>query len=625
MPAQYNIRNGLRQQYLKKSLTTTTVNDKTGLLPYQKENVKKWVSFYRRNLEIFAEEVLGIKLYDIQKMKVHMMGVSDTYFDISTRGSAKSFLVGVGAICKFCLYPYSEIVITSSTISQASKLVEKKIRDEIIKKLSPYLLYLYSHEYILIYKSNTESGGYTIENKLNGSTIIVLPCLDSSRGARATMLIFEEARLLKKSIVDSVFLPMLHTRPTKFLLDKQYQTKRWLNQEKGQSIYITSSGFRYQWFFKEFKNTVAGYYVSKHERYVPFAEDIFAAIEEGSRTWADYRKNKKQMSVVDFRAEILNEVIGESESSFFGYKEFNENRILNQAFIPPKPMDIFLGTDLGNPKPEDTEIRLVGIDYAFANTTSRTKNDATQIICMSLHWRNRHFERHIDYIESHEASDSIGANNRCRELAWDFSMGAEFYVAADNRSGGETLFNRMTMPWENPDRPHSWDKRGFTVATNSNLHVVPEAKLADLRNRTIDKDAIPCIIPIIGTPDLNSACWVSLKKNLEMNNLKFLISAEDKQTQLEDTGQYFKMTSEELADVLYPHVMTENLIQEAVGLNSEIRENRIRLYEPRNSTKDLIVVLSYLNYIADRLENEYNKYFYDAENSEDYSNIQLVF
>jgi len=247
MPAQYNIRNGLRQQYLKKSLTTTAVSDNTGLLPYQKENVKKWVSFYRRNFDIFAEEVLGIKLYDIQKMKVHMMGISDTYFDISTRGSAKSFLVGVGAICKFCLYPYSEIVITSSTISQASKLVEKKIRDEIIKKLSPYLLYLYSHEYILIYKSNTESGGYTIENKLNGSTIIVLPCLESSRGARATMVVFEEARLLKKTIVDSVFLPMLHTRPAKFLLDKKYQTKRWLNKEKGQSIYITSARFRYEW------------------------------------------------------------------------------------------------------------------------------------------------------------------------------------------------------------------------------------------------------------------------------------------------------------------------------------------------------------------------------------------
>ena len=46
--------------------------------------------------------------------------------------------MGIGAICEFCLKPYSEIVITSSTIPQASKLVEKKIRDEIIKKLDKY-------------------------------------------------------------------------------------------------------------------------------------------------------------------------------------------------------------------------------------------------------------------------------------------------------------------------------------------------------------------------------------------------------------------------------------------------------------------------------------------------------
>ena len=247
MPAQYNVRNGLRQQYLKKSLMTTNQSDSTGLLPYQKENVKKWITYYRRNWEIYARDVFGLTLYPIQAMKIHMMGISDTYFDISTRGTAKSFDVGVGALCAFSLYPYSEIVITASTIGQASKLVETKIRDEIIKKLSPYLLYLYSKEYILIYKSNTESGGYTIENKLNGSKIIVLPCLDSSRGPRATMVVFEEARLLKKTLVDSIFLPMLHTRQAKYLLKKEYQTKRWLQKETGKAIYITSSRYRYEW------------------------------------------------------------------------------------------------------------------------------------------------------------------------------------------------------------------------------------------------------------------------------------------------------------------------------------------------------------------------------------------
>ena len=59
-----------------------------------------------------------------------MAGVANEYFEIATRGAAKSFRAGIAAICAFSLYPYSEIVITSSTIPQAAKLVEKKIRDE---------------------------------------------------------------------------------------------------------------------------------------------------------------------------------------------------------------------------------------------------------------------------------------------------------------------------------------------------------------------------------------------------------------------------------------------------------------------------------------------------------------
>ena len=41
---------------------------------------------------------------------------------------------------------------------------------------------MYENEYIVITKSNTAEGAYTVENKLNGSTITVLPCLESSRG-----------------------------------------------------------------------------------------------------------------------------------------------------------------------------------------------------------------------------------------------------------------------------------------------------------------------------------------------------------------------------------------------------------------------------------------------------------
>lgn len=618
MPIAVNHSGALRRQFLAKQLTTTTIGAKS-LSEDKKENIKKWVSRYRRNWEIYVEEVLQIHLYPIQKIMIHLMGISDVFFGICTRGSAKSFITGLGALCEFSLYPYSEIVITSSTISQASKMVEKKIRDELIKKLSPYLLYMYEHEYIVITKSNTTDGGYTIENKLNGSTIKVLPCLDSARGERSTWNIYEEARLLKKNLIDSVFEPMGHSRPAVYLLKKEYQTKRWL--EKARSTYITSSRFKYEWFWRKFKDVVTDYYVSDHEVYIPFAEDIFAAIEDGSRTWADYRKNKRQMNELDFRMEILNEMVGEAEDAFFGFQICREAQTLQEAFTPPTPIDIYSQKDLGNRIKQENEVRLIVVDYAFANTTGKDKNDNTFIMCMSGIWdkkRNR-FARKIEYVEGHEASDSVGAMFRARELFWDYK--ADYFIP-DLRSGGETLFNLLTEKKENLNRGINWNPHGLTIADKFEYQVVPDTKLVDLKNRTVDPDAVHCVIPMVGNSELNSACWIELKKQLESHNIEFLISMHDKQSILEDNGEYFKLTSEELVQKLLPYGQIDETIQELVNLKTEIKMDKIRLYEPRSGTKDRAIVVAYGNYILSLIENEWARQSQIKEI--DLDNIQLV-
>ena len=105
----------------------------------QKQHRKDWITLFRRNWHIYVDMVLQIKLRPIQQIIIYLMGVSDIWFAICCRGFGKTFIVALGAIVKMNLYPYSEIVITSSTIAQANKLVEDKIRDELIKKLSPYL------------------------------------------------------------------------------------------------------------------------------------------------------------------------------------------------------------------------------------------------------------------------------------------------------------------------------------------------------------------------------------------------------------------------------------------------------------------------------------------------------
>lgn len=591
----------LRKQFLDKQLITTSVGINK-LSEKQINNAKKWITRYRRNWEIFADEVFQIRLYPIQKIMLHLMGTSDVFFAICTRGAAKSFLCGLGALIYFCLYPYAEVVITSSTIAQAAKLVEKKIRDELIKKLSPYLLYMYEHEYIVITKSNTSDGGYTVENKLNGSAITVLPCLDSARGARSTWNIYEEARLLKKSLIDSVFEPMGHSRQAKYLLKKEYQTKRWL--EKPRSTYITSARFKYEWFWRKYKDVVTDYYLADHENYIPFAEDIFAAIEDGTRTWADFRKNKRQMSQIDFDCEILNLMIGEAEDAFFKFQTCKESQIIEKCFRPPTSIDIYTQKDLGNRKKEKDEIRIVVVDYAFANTTTNQKNDNTIIACMAGIWKGNRFERNVEYIEGHEASDSVGAMWRARELFWDYEAD---YILPDLRSGGETLFNLLTEKKEDSLRGRFWNPHGLTISDKTLYHVIPDTKLTDLQLRTIDPEAIHCVIPIIGTSELNSACWIELRKQLDSHNINFLISNQDRQTIIEDNGEYFKMTSEELVQELLPYGQTDETIQELVNLKTEIKLDKIRLYEPRSGTKDRAVVIAYGNYILSKIENEWAK------------------
>ena len=618
MPVPINHSGNLRKQFLKRQLSTTSAGNSSYLTERQKANVKKHITRYRRNWDIFVEEVFQIKLYPIQKIIIHMMGISQEFMAIATRGAAKSFLCGLASLVCFCLYPYSEIVITSSTIPQASKLVEKKIRDELIKKLSPYLLYMYEHEYIVITKSNTSDGGaYTIENKLNGSTISVLACLESSRGARSTLNIYEEARLLKKSIIDSVFEPMGHARQAKYLLNPKYNNRRW--QEKARSFYITSARYSYEWFARKYDDIFNNYFDSKHEVYIPFAEDIFAAIDDGSRTWADYRKNKKSMSEIDFRMEILNEMFSENEDSYFDFKSFKDNQILTVPADPPTAKDTYSGRFTTSVEKKPNEIRLVIADLAFSGNNNRERNDNTVFMCVSLHWKEFRFERHVDYIETRPGGGADKVVLRLKELYHGYQAD---YLIYDSRSGGEVVFDYMSGKTDNPSWL-KWDDSGFTVIDDKSLHFVQDGKINELNGRTIDPNAVKCLVPFIGTQEANSLAWQSLKKQLETNNIKFLVSMQDAQEAMEDSGEIYDLTSEQLAEKLTPFGQTDLLIQECVNLSAEFKNGLVKLSEPRSGYKDRAVVLAYANYFAEKLDTKYSQSMQEDDLNID--DIQLVF
>jgi hypothetical protein len=521
------------------------------------------------------------------------------------------------------LYPYSKVVITSSTIKQANKMLEEKIRDEIILKLSPYLSYLYQKEYIVIRNSDD---GYELHNYLNESKIIVLPCLDSARGSRVTLLIYEEARLLKKNLVDSVFEKMKQPRQAKYMSKQEYFTNpRW--KEKAKSIYITSARFKSEWFWNQFKKCVVGFYMNSIIRYNIFAADIFTGIENGLKLESDYWQAMDESDDLDFRMEDLNEMIGEGQDAFFTLSSFVENQVMEKCFRPPTTTDLYMNTDLGNIPKGKNEVRLVVVDYAFANTTTSQKNDQTNIQCISGHWKKGRFERHWDYIECHEASDSLGAARRVRELYWDYNAD---YICCDLRNGGEVLFNALAEPWEHPERGTTiWDKHGFTVSNRSELHVVPEAKLNDLRQRSKDPNAIPCIIPVVGTPELNHLIWTELKKQLSVNNCKFLVGTQEYENILVDNKEYFKDSGnsgiDELVKKKLPYIETTSMIYEAINLKAEWKNDKLKLSEPRSGTKDKAIVCAYGNYIISKIELQWAKLENQDDDDSDWDDIDLVY
>jgi hypothetical protein len=579
----------------------------------KKENIKKWTSFYRRNINLYATRHLMIRLYPFQHIMLYLMSISEQFMAICGRGASKTFICGTYAVCKCNLFPHSEVHLTATTLSQAKKMVQDKIENELCKKLSPILKYYYDKDLIVFHYGKDE---IYVDFLYNGSKLWIDVASDSSRGGRATLLFYEECRLLKKGIIDSVFEKMAHPRQAKFLTLPQYAgQERWI--EECQSIYITSARYKNEWFWNTFKAIATETMMNKKTQYTFFAMDIFLSIAHGLKTKSDYFKAKKTSSELDFMMEDLNIMIGEAEDAFFTRDNFKKNQILKKAFIPPTTNEIANGVNnLNNRTKLPNEYRMLFIDYAFANTTGKEENDNSVIGCMSCIFENGKMRRLVDYMETPSASDITGMERRIRELFWDYQCD---YIVLDLRNGGEISQVNLTKEWEHPERSErEWNKHGFTVCIENELHSVSSARLDDLKQKTVDPQAIPCIIPITATAESNSIMWLDLQKRLRNGDIEFLIDDLEYEQQLEETKEYFEMTIEEKARYKAPHIQTEYLIHEAVNLSQTWKDGKVKLSESRSGVKDRIVSLAYGNSVATLLEDKLCK----QENTSSEFNIE---
>lgn len=147
----------------------------------------EWTTLFRYNPGIYAEWRLKMKLLSYQHYMLWQMFNSQVTFDMCSRNSAKTYVLGLGAVIRCLLFPGTEVVITASTIDQANKMIERKIRDEIVMKHSEVLRHFLELGMIQIKRDNDIA---IVLFPFNGSSIRVLPMMDSSRGKRIDYIYF---------------------------------------------------------------------------------------------------------------------------------------------------------------------------------------------------------------------------------------------------------------------------------------------------------------------------------------------------------------------------------------------------------------------------------------------------
>ena len=500
------------------------------------------------------------------------------------------------------LYPYSEVVLTATTIKTAKKMVKNKMEQELCGKMSPKLKYFYDKGLISFTYGQEE---IRVDFLFNNSWILILPEADSSRGERASMIIFEECRLMKQYMVDSVFMPMSRPRQAKYLLKEEYQGDSRLI-EKCQTIYLTSTRYKFEWFWTRWRNTVNSAFNNKRIPYNIFAGDIFTANKHNLKTEDDLEIARDTMSEMEMRMEYFNEPIGEVEGSYYNLESFKENAVIVDGFVPPTAEE-YVGDYLKGEIPyfrekREGEIRTIYVDFAFSDTVKKSQaNDLTVIGCMSG-YPNESYDkmfRNLDYMETYSGGKREESILRIRELFYLY--GAD-YLVLDIRNGGSDRLIELTKPYKHEIM--GIDMNGFGVVNDVDLlqSFCEDTKAASIREATVDPFAIPVVIPVVGTAERNSNYHVAMRNALASHTIRFLVDEIVLKQEKSDDVDFLTLEPHALMRRMLGHIQTSLMMEEAVNLEQEVKNGFIKLIEKRSNFKDRIIATEYGNYLFYLLE-----------------------
>ena len=551
----------------------------------------EWNTFFRENLDMYAEIYFGFALYPYQHLELYELN-KNTLIDITgSRATAKTYIIAIFAVCKASLYPNSKIVICSATKGQSKLVVSEKIKNELMSQ-SPMLC--------REIKSIKDNQNDVIVYFRNGSTIKVLPSSENARGNRSTVTIYEENRMIDKFIIDSVISPFAIIRPVPYLKYEEYADL----VEEPTEVYISSAWYASHWMNTLIQDTYKA--MLKGEKQCVIGLDYSVSLKHKIKTKNQILKDKRKFDPITFRIEYNNEMIKENTSAFFTYKMFTDNQRNKKPLYPRFDVDVL--SKRKNPysvSKQQGEIRILSCDMAFAEGKH---NDNSIFTCMRLIPESttytvqseggtskeisQGYRKIVSYIESIQGGDITKQAIRIKQLYEDLSCD---YVVLDTRNGGLACYDLLAKVMYDESRDKEYQP---WVCMNDD----------SIANRIKTIGALPVLFAINASQKLNSEIANEMRIALTNNMIDFLIPFNEAvESTLTKIPEYMSAIDVDI-QLFYeqPYLETQELINECVELTYERKEQTglIVISEQGANRKDRYTSVSYGVHFASLLEQD---------------------
>lgn len=400
------------------------------------------ISYFRQFPHVFAEQYLGIKLYDFQKVLLYEMMHKNTIVAIECRNLGKTYITSLLLVCKCVLFPKTRVCVTAPEKGQSLQVIIK-IKEMMMS--SPQLRGEIS------YISDSINNAKVIFH--NGSWIETVTMSENSRSRRANAICGDEWCWCDKDILDNVISNFLgDPRSPEYLKSDKYFKKKEYEylKEKGVEIYLSSAGHASSWQY--------GRFMDYAKKMIKGDDTIFVcdipymtAVKEGLRNLDFYARQMKKDGFDKQKgdAEYLGIWMKESEGAFFSYEALDGCRTLRKAIYPLDLMEFVKSKNkkyIDSKKPDGC-IRICSADISFVKSK---KNDASAYSILQLTPKEKtvkitvngevrservsYYDRELIYLETHEGMLIEAQANRLKKLFKEFACD---YIVVDTMNGGK--------------------------------------------------------------------------------------------------------------------------------------------------------------------------------------------